>query len=166
LDFAANLESPAPNRTHALQTEVPRTAAEEPEVGSRAIREGKPVHKAQILLVEDEAFVRGVTAEVLESAGYRVLAARNATEALELHRQALIPVNLLVTDVVLPDRSGPDLAEQLRALNPRVRVLLVSGYAEQLWLSQSVRGREYLAKPFSTEALLSKVRETLGSDIQ
>lgn len=132
-----------------------------PLAGSRTIQQHSLGSKRQILLVEDEAFVRDVTAEVLQAAGYSVLMARNAAEALELHERALGPVNLLMSDVVLPDRSGRDLAGQLRAVDPEIRVLLVSGYAEHMSLSQSGDGHGYLAKPFSTQTLLDKVSELL-----
>jgi len=127
------------------------------------LSEERPVVGAgQILLVEDEALVRRVTAEVLASAGYRLLIARNAAEAVQVCCRGLVPVDLLLTDVVLPGKNGRELAGECRALYPGIRVLLISGYAEQLALSEtSGEGHEYLAKPFSTYALLRKVREVL-----
>jgi PleD family two-component response regulator len=85
-----------------------------------------------ILLVEDEGFVRKVTAEVLESAGYKLVIACSAAEALEAHRRLSAPIDLLLADVVMPGMSGCDLAAEFQSLRPRIRVLLVSGYAVQL----------------------------------
>lgn len=115
-----------------------------------------------ILLVEDEAFVRKVTHEVLESAGYGVVTARNATEALaQLER--LPQVDLLLTDVVLPGRSGRALAGDLRSREPKLPVLFVTGYPVQLVEIEAAEPAEAcLPKPFSAAVLLRKVRQVLN----
>lgn len=118
-----------------------------------------------ILLVEDEAFVRKVTAEVLESAGYKLVIARSAAEALEAYRRCSEPVDLLLADVVMPGMSGRELATEFEGLYPRARVLLMSGHAEQLaWCELSRYGKTYLAKPFSIRMLLRRVREVLDTN--
>jgi CheY-like chemotaxis protein len=118
-----------------------------------------------ILLVEDEAFVRKVTAEVLESAGYKLVIAKSATEALEAYRSCSQPVDLLLADVVMPGMSGRELAFEFERLHPRARVLLMSGYAEQLALCESSPYRKlYMAKPFSIRLLLKRVREVLDTN--
>jgi DNA-binding NtrC family response regulator len=115
-----------------------------------------------ILLVEDEGFVRKATAEALESVGYRLVIAGNAAEALEACRTCLRPVDLLLTDVVLPGMSGRDLAAEFANLCPRARVLLMSGHEQQLAVCERSRyGTKCLAKPFSIRKLLNKVREAL-----
>lgn len=113
-----------------------------------------------ILLVEDEVFVRQVTCEVLQSAGYRVLAAKNAVEALRVYEQCGGEVELLLTDVVLPGETGRALAGRLRRKNPVLKILLVTGYAEQMGLREGNQ-EECLAKPYSTEVLLRRVRQRL-----
>ena len=113
-----------------------------------------------ILLVEDEAFVREVTCEVLRSAGYGVLTAKNATEATRVYEARGDEVELLISDVVLPGESGRVLAGKLRRENPWLKILLVTGYAEQMGLRDAMH-EECLAKPFSTEALLGRVRQML-----
>ena len=112
-----------------------------------------------ILFVEDEAFVREVTCEVLRSAGYRVLSARNAVEAARSYDDRCGEIDLLLTDVVLPGDTGPVLARRLRRENPRLKVLFVTGYAEQMGLREA--DAECLAKPFSTGVLLRRVRQLL-----
>jgi two-component system cell cycle sensor histidine kinase/response regulator CckA len=114
-----------------------------------------------ILLVEDEAFVREVTCEVLQAAGYRVLTAKNAAEAMRLYDQRSDEVDLLLTDVVLPGETGLTLGCRLRRENPNLRILLVTGYVEQMgW--RETKAEECLPKPFSTEALLLRVRQVLA----
>jgi two-component system, cell cycle sensor histidine kinase and response regulator CckA len=110
-----------------------------------------------ILYVEDEAFVREATCEVLRSAGYSVLAARRAAEAVELYHECCGEVDLLLTDVVLPGESGPALAGRLRQRNPRLRALFVTGYPHQMRLLKT-RDDQWLAKPFSLDSLLGHVR--------
>jgi two-component system cell cycle sensor histidine kinase/response regulator CckA len=115
-----------------------------------------------ILFVEDEAFVRSVAAEVLESAGYRVIIAASAAEALQASRNCSAPIDLLVADVVLPGMNGRKLAEHLEASHPSARILLISGYPEQLALCEvSGHNRKFLAKPFSIHSLLRTVRDAL-----
>ena len=110
-----------------------------------------------ILFVEDEKFVRDVTCEVLRSAGYRVLTAKNASEGLRLYEAHRGHVDLLLTDVVLPGETGRVLAARLRRQDQELRVLFVTGYAEHMGLRE-IGLTECLAKPFSTEALLARVR--------
>lgn len=118
-----------------------------------------------ILLVEDEGFVRKVTAAVLESAGYKLVIACSAAEALEAHRRLSTPIDLLLADVVMPGMSGCDLAAEFQSLRPRIRVLLMSGYTVQLaWCHLSPYAKTYLAKPFSVRVLLRKVREVLDAN--
>ena len=118
-----------------------------------------------ILLVEDEGFVRKVTAEVLESAGYKLVIARSGTEALDSYRRLSEPVDLLLADVVMPGMSGRHLAAEFENLCPRARVLLMSGHAGQLATCQaSAYSKTYLAKPFSARTLLKKVREVLATN--
>ncbi len=118
-----------------------------------------------ILLAEDEGFVRKATTEVLQSAGYKLVIARNGAEAIDVYRQLSEPVDLLLADVVMPGMSGRELAAEFEILSPHVRVLLMSGYAGQLARCYvSPDGRTCLAKPFSVHTLLRKVREVLDTN--
>jgi CheY-like chemotaxis protein len=115
-----------------------------------------------ILLVEDETFVRKVTCEVLTAAGYNVVTAENATEALA-QREHVSQLDLLLTDVILPGRSGRALAGVLRSLQPDLVVLFVTGYPLQLAeISAAKPAEACLPKPFSAVTLLRKVREALN----
>jgi two-component system cell cycle sensor histidine kinase/response regulator CckA len=119
---------------------------------------------ATILLVEDETFVRDVACEILSSGGYRVLQARNAAEAVKTFRAHPEAVQLILADVVLPDRNGCDMALEL-APGTSTRVIFISGYPvnriTRNGLQQS--GWFYLPKPFSAVSLLQKVREALSA---
>ena len=118
--------------------------------------------KKTILLVEDEAWVRRVIGEVLQSAGYRVVVAESATQALAACRDSFGQVDLLLADVVMPGICGRALAQKFLILFPNIRIMLMSGYAEQLRLCElSPQRKEYLAKPFSISTLLKRVRELL-----
>jgi DNA-binding response OmpR family regulator len=112
-----------------------------------------------ILFVEDETFVREVTSEVLLAAGYEVLIAANAVEARQLYELHSGAVNLLLTDIVLPGETGRELAARLSHEDPRMKILFVTGYPEQM---KMVQGQEWLAKPFSASALLEKVKQIIG----
>lgn len=119
-----------------------------------------------ILLVEDEAFVRKVTHEVLQSAGYGVVTAKNATEAIE-QRERLPRVDLLLTDVVLPGRNGRALASDMRSRQPSLSVLFVTGYPLQLAeIEEAEPAEACLSKPFSAASLLRKVRQMLNGKTQ
>jgi DNA-binding response OmpR family regulator len=113
-----------------------------------------------ILLVEDEAFVRDVTSEVLRSSGYAVLTARNAADAARLYEEHRYEISLVVTDVILPGQTGLALAAGLRRENPDLKVLFVTGYPEQM---KGMGEDDCLAKPFSTDALLARVGRLLSS---
>jgi two-component system cell cycle sensor histidine kinase/response regulator CckA len=140
--------------------QVPTTMRiESTESNCDMIRETRG-RKETILFVEDEAFVRNVTSEVLCSAGYTVLSCGNAAEALAAYNQHSSEVDLLLTDVILPGETGRTLAHKLRLQNPVLSVLFVTGYAEQLEALKT-ESVEYLAKPFSTGVLLRKIKEML-----
>ena len=113
-----------------------------------------------ILYVEDEAFVREVTREILHSAGFRVLAATTAGQAAEIYEQHPLEIDLLLSDLILPGENGCQLAVRLRAKNPALRVLLVTGYQDRMAERQPVWDG-CLAKPFSSAVLLSRIRQTL-----
>jgi len=118
---------------------------------------------ATILVVEDEDFVREVTCEVLMSAGYKVLRARTAAEALRLVREDKTTLDLLLTDIVLPGRNGHALARDLQALCRGLKTIFVSGYPENDFARHDPPGPGtfYLPKPFSVQMLLGKVDEVL-----
>src|SRR5882672_5632912 len=90
----------------------------------------KSCNGATILLVEDEAFVREVAGEILRSEGYRVLTAPNALDAMRAFRRAAGRFDVLITDVVLPGRSGLDLAQEMTALCPGLKTICISGYPQ------------------------------------
>jgi two-component system cell cycle sensor histidine kinase/response regulator CckA len=119
-----------------------------------------------ILLIEAEAFVRKATAEVLESAGYGVVVARGAIEALAACRRCSQVIDLLLSDVEMLGMSGSELTAELNVLCPRAQVLLMSGSNDDLAVSQSSpHCKTYLGKPFSVPVLLRKVQEALGESL-
>jgi two-component system cell cycle sensor histidine kinase/response regulator CckA len=122
-----------------------------------------PTHGAEtVLLVEDEAMVRDLGSRVLRSHGYRVLVASNATEALQVARDHGGTIDLLLTDVVMPGLPGPELAARLETVTPGLRVLYVSGYAdESVARLGAEEGISFLPKPFSGRVLAARVREVL-----
>jgi two-component system, cell cycle sensor histidine kinase and response regulator CckA len=127
---------------------------------SRGVVEAAMGGAETILFVEDEAFVRNVTDEILRTAGYSVLTTSSAAEALTVFGKQLGEVDLLLTDVILPGESGRALAKKLRRQNPLLLVVFVTGYAEQMEVTETEQA-EFLAKPFSTEILLRTIRDLL-----
>ena len=119
-----------------------------------------------ILLVEDEEFVGHVTSEVLAFAGYRMLCARHAAEAMRIFRQYEEDVQLLLTDVVLPGRNGHDLARDLRIVRPALKIMFISGYPEDAATKCGSQepGVIHLPKPFSVESLMRTVEQILAED--
>jgi two-component system, cell cycle sensor histidine kinase and response regulator CckA len=114
-----------------------------------------------VLLVEDEEFVREAAGHILESAGYRVLKARNAAEARREFGSCGGSVQVLLTDIVLPDTNGHDLARELGAVYPRIQTIFMSGYPENAlnWQQTESAVGLYLAKPFSAKSLTAKMTE-------
>ena len=112
-----------------------------------------------ILLVEDGPPLREMIREMLEAAGYTVLAAKSAPEAVRLVQQHDGPIDLLLTDVVMPGMSGPELVETMRALRPGLEVLLMSGAVDQ---GPAVADAAFIQKPFTESMLLEKVAAARG----
>ena len=116
-----------------------------------------------VLLVEDEPLVRALARKVLQRAGYHVLTAGSGAEALDVADQQKEPIHLLLTDVVMPGMSGRDVMRQLAPKRPGMKVLYVSGYADEAVARHGVLdpGTGFLQKPFTPQALAHKVREVL-----
>jgi len=118
---------------------------------------------ATILLVDDDKAVRGFVRRILSEAGYQILEAGDGMEALDLASAHAGPIDLLLTDVIMPGLNGFALATQLVQTLPNVAVLYMSGYMEAILLSAKDPQAVLLQKPFSSEQLLSAVRNSLAS---
>jgi PAS domain S-box-containing protein len=118
-----------------------------------------------ILLVEDERSVRTLARRILEARGYTVLEAEDGGSAEQLSLGHQGPIDLLLTDVVMPELSGPELAERLLPQRPETRVLYTSGYTDHAILRAAVweSGANFLQKPFTPESLVQKVQEILDA---
>jgi PAS domain S-box-containing protein len=118
-----------------------------------------------ILLVEDEDAVRNLTRRLLENGGYTVLQASDAESAIEVARRHSGRLDMLLTDVVMPGLSGPELARRLMPSRPGLRVLYVSGYPDEAMASQGLLEPDasFLQKPFTPETLARRVREILDT---
>ena len=141
---------------------LPRASGEKRE--ARAKETEAPRGTEKVLLVEDEPAVRNVTRAQLESLGYRVIACANAAEALQVVEALSEPVDLLLTDVVMPGMNGRELAARIAERQPGLRVLFTSGYGEEVIARHGVleTGVLLLQKPFALSRLASLVREALA----
>jgi len=119
--------------------------------------------KETILVVEDNQEVRELVVQILKKQGYVVLEAQNGQEALSLGHKFKEKIDLLLTDVVMPQISGADLAKALSFLHPEMRVLYMSEYTENEIAQQGILlpSRQLIRKPFAWETLTEKVRELL-----
>lgn len=115
-----------------------------------------------IILVEDEPFVRDATRGILERAGFEVLPATDAPDAMTIYQVCHRPIALVMTDMVLPGRSGLQLGHDLRQLSPEVVLLVTSGYTNPEYEVEAPESRTYyLAKPYSRRTLLDKIEKIL-----
>jgi CheY-like chemotaxis protein len=121
-----------------------------------------------LLLVEDEDTIRRVMRESLELLGYLVLEAKDGSHAITHCERRGQPIDLLITDVVMPLMSGPELVQRISTVRPGLRVLFVSGYADHALVHRGLRtaGSAFLQKPFTPERLARKVRELLDESQQ
>jgi len=122
-----------------------------------------PKGNETILLVEDETAVRSLTARLLKQQGYRVVSACEGNEALSKAGRMKGDIDLLLTDVVMPNMNGGELAEKLRRERSEVKVLFFSGYTDAFILKKGLigPGHAFLQKPFTLEALSRKIREVI-----
>ena len=118
---------------------------------------------ANILLVEDEEAVRAFSARALQGRGYTVHEASSGTHALEVMQEVGSVIDLVVSDVVMPEMDGPTLLNELRKVHPKLKIIFVSGYAEEAFEKHLTEGEEFafLPKPFSLKQLATKVKEVL-----
>lgn len=118
-----------------------------------------------ILLVEDEPFVRDATASILQHAGFEVRAAEDASEALQMYEACQGHIDLVMTDIVLPGKTGRQLGEDLRQHSPNLAVLVTSGYSNHEYDIEAPEARTFfLAKPYSRRALLDKIEKILKAE--
>jgi CheY-like chemotaxis protein len=118
-----------------------------------------------VLLVEDEAALHDLLRRILEAHGYSVLAARDGEEALLIADNHDGPIHIMVTDVIMPELSGPKTAERIAPTRPAMRVLFISGYSDEAVARHGLAspGRAFLSKPFGLEVLLLRVRQLLDA---
>jgi two-component system cell cycle sensor histidine kinase/response regulator CckA len=147
-------------------------AAPEPQATNGAAKEAgaeppKPqadlTGQGTILLVEDEDGLRSLNARGLRSRGYSVIEAANGIEAMEALDEKNGAVDLVVSDVVMPEMDGPTLLKEMRQRNPNLKIIFVSGYAEEAFDKSLPENEQFafLAKPFALSALVAKVKETM-----
>jgi two-component system cell cycle sensor histidine kinase/response regulator CckA len=154
-----------PGRGSEFTVYLPAAAVpEEPSSESRSPAPERPGRGQKILLVEDEDKVRESTAKALLKCGYRVTVADSVQSARDLVRREKGAFDLVFTDVVLSDRTGIDLADDILRLYPGMRILLCSGYTDQKsqWPIILERGFRFLQKPYDLKTLIRAVEESLG----
>ncbi len=152
----------APDRGTAFHVLLP-AVGEAPSARPSPNESSMPAGSEAVLVVEDEPAIRTLAARMLGRQGYRVRACATGPEAIALLQDSDEPVDLVVTDVIMPEMHGSALAEELRRMRPGVRVLFVSGYTEEVIGRHGVMeaGVDFLAKPYSVMTLARRVREAL-----
>jgi PAS domain S-box-containing protein len=120
----------------------------------------------RILLVEDDRRLRRTTVRMLTSAGYRVVAAESGMECLKILEDPDQRFDLMVTDVVLPEMGGREIAERVQQIRPEIKILFVSGYTDDVVLQRKLLDRDasFLPKPFTIESLTGKIRAVLDAE--
>jgi two-component system, cell cycle sensor histidine kinase and response regulator CckA len=151
----------APGAGARFKVFVPTCADAEAEHVEAATTVGRRSGSERILVVEDEAVVRRLVVTVLKRHGYDVLEAADPLDALELARDPAETLDLLVTDVVMPEMDGVELHRRIEQVRPDLPVLFLSGYAHDVVASKGVTAMNLLAKPFSLRELTDRVREVL-----
>jgi two-component system, cell cycle sensor histidine kinase and response regulator CckA len=141
----------------------PETAAASETEIPKSVKPGKPVGHETILVAEDQENVRALTVDYLTSLGYTVLAAEDGESALDLAGRQSEQIHLLITDAMMPRMSGLALARRLRERRPGIKVLYISGYANDATALEGIglQNEPFLQKPFSMDALGRKVRSLL-----
>ncbi|WP_439630913.1 response regulator [Gemmata sp.] len=153
--------SSRPGEGTTFRVYLPVVAEPEPHPAGAAAGPAAPGRET-ILIVEDEEAVRRMTKMFLSKNGYTVLEAANGTEALAVAGGHRGPIHLLLTDLVMPNLSGREVAERLAAVRTGLRVLFMSGYTEDVAAQQGAESAaDFLPKPFSRASLTTKVREVL-----
>ncbi len=116
-----------------------------------------------ILLVEDSGVVREVIVRMLDAGGFSVIPASGGEEALSISRRGGVSFDLLLTDIVMPEMSGVELADRMERERPGTRILFMTGYAEEAVVNEGILGkqRECIGKPFSQEQITRRVRKIL-----
>jgi signal transduction histidine kinase/CheY-like chemotaxis protein len=165
-DFSVQSE---PDRGTACTILLAQTSAaavaSQPPTGAEPLIAAPPSKPPTVLVVEDERRIRTLICKILSRYGYQTVEAADGREALELARAHSTPFDLLLTDVVMPGFSGVELADALRAIQPELPVLFISGYpgVPGLATSQLPPGSTFLQKPFTLQSLVARVRETIGT---
>ena len=152
-----------PGKGTTFKVYLPAIAALPEDIGKVAPAEAPRRGAGTVLVVEDDEQLRRLTHRALDAQGYTVLVADRGGTALDIARRHKGEIDLLLTDVIMPDTNGRKLAETIRAARPGMRVLYMSGYPDGAIASHGMLepGVAYLAKPFTTEAITRRVREVL-----
>lgn len=152
-----------PGRGTSFRIYLPRVSA--PAAGEEPSQEQKknPTGMERILLVEDEQSILQLTQRILEHHGYRVMAAPSPMEALDLAERHAGRIDLLITDVIMPEMNGRELMERISAVKPGFKCIFMSGYTGDILAKHSIvdKGVHFLQKPFSVKSLTEKVRQVL-----
>ncbi len=171
--FLPRHDLPAPEVSPSAAAPPPRAVARAPEsaaplpASESAAAAADPIAdhtgKGTILLVEDEDAVRAFGSRALRSRGYTIIEAQSGVDALEQVGNRIDEIDLVVSDVVMPEMDGPTLLKELRARNPELRVIFVSGYAEEAFRKNLPEGQQFgfLPKPFGLKQLVEKVKEVM-----
>jgi two-component system cell cycle sensor histidine kinase/response regulator CckA len=158
----------APGRGTVFKIYLPQleepAVTQKPSASTTKLQQGSET----VLLVEDENEVRAAVCESLQMHGYTVLKARHSKEAVLICRRHEGPIHLLLTDVVMPQMTGPQLAERLSLLRPKMKVLYVSGYTSDALDQRTMMepGTAFLQRPFTPDALACQVRAVLDAPLQ
>lgn len=151
-----------PNQGSTFTIYLPKVAQE--KASNQAAKPNESAGgKETILLVEDEELVRALAGKALSLHGYQVLVADSGPAALEQFRRLAESIDLVLTDVVMPKMDGREMTDQMREIDPRLKVLFMSGYSSEIVSHYGVQAErmDFLAKPFTIEELLGKVRSVL-----
>jgi PAS domain S-box-containing protein len=158
-----------PGRGTSFKVYLPRIEDEQAVRGRDGRTEAKSLPRGSetVLLVEDEKGVRELAREYLELVGYTVIEAEDGHTALELAAMHVGPIQLLMTDVVMPGISGRELAGRVKTIRPDIKILFMSGYADQAVVHHGILDTDaaLLQKPFTMAALAAKLREILSSEM-
>jgi signal transduction histidine kinase/ActR/RegA family two-component response regulator len=157
-----------PGRGATFRVYFPLSQPPSAETTATAVAEPARSQTATILLAEDEQGVRSFLEMVLIRAGHKVITTGSGPDARDAGLQARGPIDLFISDVVMPGLSGPEVADQLRGRHPQMQTLFLSGYARHTALPEHVSAdpRAFLQKPFTTETFMQKVRERLSRSCQ